>query len=84
MAEQKCSTCGRMFPAYYLTRGYCDGCKWDTWIPDGFRQREDYRMDPVWGQFNATRRPRVGVGFLDQHVATMETQLTLCKRKPRL
>jgi len=67
-----------------LTRGYCDGCKWDTWIPPGFGVREEYRRDPAWGHLNATRRPPLGVEFLDRAIAPLTDMLAMCKRRPRL
>ena len=60
-----CKKCGGTYPTQYMSRGYCDGCKWDTWIPRNYEKREMYQYDESFGQVNATMRPRLGVQFLD-------------------
>lgn len=66
MSSAVCGTCGATVPAFYLSGGLCDGCKWDTWIPEGYQQREAYAFDPAWRHPNATRRPPLGPTFLDE------------------
>lgn len=60
-----CSNCGEAVAPYYATRGLCDSCKWDTWIPQGYQKRERYRLEPAFGHANRTCRPLLGVEFLD-------------------
>ena len=79
----KCTQCGNSVPAYYISGGLCDGCKWDTWIPPGYQKKEKCEMDPGWGHANATRRPLLGVEFLDHHNHVWET-IAACRRKPKL
>ena len=77
-----CRNCGRLVPLYYLSQGFCDDCKWDTWIPTGHEAREMYEMDLVWGHLNATRRAPLGVKFLDSLGPALSLQLPICRHKP--
>jgi len=78
----RCIKCGAPVPAYYVSQGFCDDCKWDTWIPRGHEVREGYAMDVVWGHLNATRRPPLGVEFLDRAGPALSVRLPMCERKP--
>lgn len=60
-----CPRCGRRGPAFYFASGVCDDCRWDAWIPRDYAAREKYVYDPAWKHANATRRPPLGVAFLD-------------------
>ncbi|MFW6145723.1 MAG: hypothetical protein ACOC7R_00150 [Planctomycetota bacterium] len=85
MTLHLCAGCHRPTPAYYLTiQGLCDDCKWMTWIPRGYVRREAYKLDPVWGHLNATRRPPMGVGFLDQRARLVSDVLPMCARRPNV
>ena len=44
----------------------CYSCHLDSYIPDGYTQKEKYRCDGAWAHPNATRRPPLGVPFLDE------------------
>ncbi len=83
MSEQACVKCGQVVPAYYLSQGYCDCCKWDTWIPAGFDRREQYAVSKIWGHVNATKRPALGVSFLDDRRLAAGELLAMCKNVPR-
>ncbi len=43
----------------------CYSCHLDRYIPPGYEPRERYR-GTLWRHLNATRRPPLGVWFLDQ------------------
>ena len=79
----KCKVCGATVPAYYRTQAMCDDCKWDTWIPPGYQANEAYMPDPVWDHWNATRRPALGVEFLDRSGPALSLRLPMCSFKPR-
>ncbi len=79
----RCTKCGQVVPEYYLTRGLCDDCKWDTWIPRGYQDRENYEHDAAWGHDNATRRPALGVRFLDHHLPPVGMVLLLARGRMR-
>ena len=50
---------------YIDPAGRCIGCHWDQFIPPGYEKREDYLR---WGSIlRATRRPSLGIWFLDHH-----------------
>ncbi len=84
MTLQPCVCCHTPTPAYYLTiQGLCDDCKWMTWIPQGYARREAYKLDPVWGHANATRRPPMGVAFLDRRSVLVRDALPMCRRRPK-
>jgi len=83
MAIHICSACGTAVPAYYLSRGLCDDCKWDTWIPRGYAAREKYAYSETWRHYNATRRPSLGVDFLDRKPFALNDLLPMCGRKPQ-
>ena len=79
-----CTRCQAVAPAYYITRGLCDDCKWNTWIPDGYTDREEYELVPEWDHLNATRRPPLGAEFLDRRHMTISQVLPMCVRKPKV
>ena len=83
MTLQPCARCKTPTPAYYLTQGLCDDCKWLTWIPEGYADREAYEHDPVWGHENATLRPPMGVDFLDQRARMVSDVMPMCRKTPR-
>ena len=60
-----CRQCGQPVPLYYVSQGLCDGCKWDTWIPERYEKKERYLYDPGADHLNRTVRPPLGVPFLD-------------------
>ncbi|NQU76619.1 MAG: hypothetical protein HQ546_09940 [Planctomycetes bacterium] len=82
MAIERCKSCGTFVPAHYTTRGLCDECKWNTWIPPGYQKREEYEMDVIWGHVNATQRPPLGVEFLDRRGPLLSELLPMCKCAP--
>ena len=81
--QMRCKRCGETIPAYYCSRGLCDDCKWDTWIPPGHQRREEYKFDPAWGHANATRRPRLGTDFLDHRQLMPSDVLPMCLHRPK-
>ena len=85
MTLQLCVGCHTPVPRYYLTiQGICEDCKWMTWIPRGYAKRERYKPDPLWGHPNATRRPPLGVEFLDRRRRLVSDVPPMCRRAPRL
>ena len=44
----------------------CYSCHLDSYIPTGYELKEKYRHDGIWVHPNATRRPPLGVPFLDE------------------
>ena len=67
----KCEQCGLEAPEYYIRpnkrgRLECYGCHLDAHIPRWYHILERYRWDEVWGHENATKRPALGVTFLDR------------------
>ena len=49
-----------------MVGGRCYSCHLDSYIPTGYARKEKYRRDGVWAHRNATRRPPLGVPFLDE------------------
>ena len=84
MSVERCTACGAEVPAYYLSAGLCDSCKWDTWIPRGHEAREEYVYSEVWGHSNATVAPPTGVEFLDRKPKALNELLPMCRRNPRI
>lgn len=69
----------------YMARGRrCFGCWLDTFIPPNYQRREHYVYDSVWHHLNATRRPPLGVPFLDTKAGKLSEMLLMCKNKPRI
>jgi DNA-binding CsgD family transcriptional regulator len=63
-----CRQCGdEVADERYITDGLCYSCQIDTWIPEGYEDRELYKYDTTWGHENATCRPATGIQFLDRH-----------------
>ncbi len=82
--EFVCRKCGDVVPAYYLVGRVCYSCHLDGYIPAGYQKAEQYRWDPVWGHLNATKRPFLGVSFLDESGPRIDLQMSLaCRRKAR-
>ena len=61
-----CQQCGYTAPRHYMVGALCYSCHLDGYIPAGYQQKEKYRRDGVWVHSNATRRPPLGVPFLDE------------------
>ena len=78
-----CRKCGDVVPAYYTVGRLCYCCHLDSYIPSGYQKAEQYRRDPIWGHMNATKRPSLGVPFLDESGPRMELLLLMSRRQPR-
>ena len=81
-----CSECQRRgrpceYPDYYITsRGVCQGCMLDGYVPRGHRGREDYVYDEVYQHENASAKPATGVDLLDCHRTRYERRGRLPRR----
>jgi len=78
-----CPKCGDVVPIYYMVKRICYSCHLDRYVPRGYEQAEQYRWDPVWGHMNATKRPPLGVPFLDQTALRLELLLLALRGRPR-
>ena len=65
MMLRVCRRCGDVVPRHYMVAMLCYSCHLDGYIPRGYERREEYRRDSAFGHANATRRPRLGVPFMD-------------------
>jgi hypothetical protein len=81
---RRCAECGDRVPEYYAVGSVCYGCHLDTYVPVWYAWKEAYRWDPTWNHPNATRRPLLGVAFLDESAGKMKKQPLMLSRAPQL
>ena len=79
-----CEGCGEEIgDPRYMAGGFCFGCRLDAWIPPDYAELELYTYDIIWGHANATRRPPLGIRFLDEQRMTTAEMLIRAKTRPR-
>lgn len=78
-----CPKCGDVVPVYYVARLVCYSCHLDLYVRPGYAKAEQYRWDPAWGHSNATKRPPLGIPFLDETAPRIGMMLLMHKGRPR-